>query len=346
MTDVTPTMPADHRELISDLSGIVCDYPYGDPEDSLSLLAGDALQVMERVDTPEGRRERAGYTVLLHATCWYVAARLYSRSVYTSYMKALEGFRATLDPSSCTCPNGSHPQDGDPEYGVGVGVSLLTEAGRAEFAEDYGVEDDKLAAYECEGFLADLADQAAAHIREAYEANFGDIDVSRLDARFVRDGGEIDVVAMQEAIRRSYDHNHGPVGLWSARRWLSGQVRDEDRLGLFLTLWMCINQAYSGLPPAYARDMAAAVDTVDLDVSCDHTRHPWSTAEKSVKPRYRAVTHLYAPEDHPDTPVPADLASRDLWECPVQYAELARSAKKKLEGWREMRGGDEEDWEA
>ncbi|MEV5361927.1 hypothetical protein AB0L12_03985 [Streptomyces cellulosae] len=345
MTEQTPTMPADHRELISDLSGIVCDYPNGDPEDSLSILAYDAREVLDHVDTPEGRRERAGYTVLLHATCWYVAARLFSKAVYTSYTKALEGFRATLDPANCTCPDGSHPKDGDPEYSVGVGVSLLTEAGRAEFVEDYGIDDEELAAYDCEGFLADLADEAAARIREAYEENFGDIDVSHLDARYVRDGGGIDVVALQKAVRHSSEGNTGPVALWSARRWLSGQVRDEDRLGLFLSLWMGIDQSYAGLPPSYARDMAAAVDTIGLEVSCDHQRHPWSTAEKTVESRYRAVIHLYAPEDHPDTPVPADLASRERWECPVQYAELARSAKKNLEGWRVMRGGGEEDWE-
>ncbi|NEC52713.1 hypothetical protein G3I18_29810 [Actinospica acidiphila] len=343
---MTPTMPADHRELISDLSGIVNDHPSTDPEVTLTVLARDAAEALDRVGTPEGLRERTGYTVLLHATCWYVAARVFSKSLSASYTKALDGFRATLDPASCSCPDGSHPTDLDSEYTVEAGVGLLTEAGRAAFAEDYDIDDEELAAYDCDGFLADLADRATASIREAYGRNFGGIDVSHLDAQFLRDGGGIDVVAVQEAIRRTWEDNTGPVALWSARRWLSGQVRDEERLGVFLSMWMGIAQSYGGLPPSYARDLTAAMDTIDLDVTCDHPRHPWHTADATVESRYRAVLHLYAPDDHPNTPVPADLASRDLWECPFQYAELARSAKTDLEGWRVMRGGDEEDWEA
>ncbi|MFF9279834.1 hypothetical protein [Streptomyces griseosporeus] len=67
--------------------------------------------------------------------------------------------------------------------------------------------------------------------------------------------------------------------------------------------------------------------------------------DDTVQSRYRAVVHLYAPDDHPDTPVPAELSARELWECPVQYAELARMALDDLAGWRTMRGGEDEDWE-
>ncbi|MEU9497931.1 hypothetical protein [Streptomyces sp. NPDC048196] len=86
--------------------------------------------------------------------------------------------------------------------------------------------------------------------------------------------------------------------------------------------------------------MAAAID---LDASCEHPQHPWSAADSTTDDRYRAVVHLYAPEDHPDTPVPSGLSVRELWECPVQYAELARKGLENLEDWRVMRGG--EDWE-
>ncbi|MET9756104.1 hypothetical protein ABZY43_27625, partial [Streptomyces syringium] len=93
---MTPTLPADLRELISDLSGIVSDYPYVDPESTLAVLADDAAEALGRDATPEGRRERTGYTILLHATCWYVSARVFSKSVFASYIRALEGFRAQL----------------------------------------------------------------------------------------------------------------------------------------------------------------------------------------------------------------------------------------------------------
>ncbi|MFF4080657.1 hypothetical protein ACFYZN_14810 [Streptomyces sp. NPDC001777] len=338
---MTPVLPDDHSQLISDLSGIVSDYPYVDPEEALAALAGDAADALGRVGSPEGRRERAGYTILLYATCWYVGSRVFNKSLFESYMEALDGFRATLDPDECTCPADSHPSGLDSEYGVSAGVSLLTGAGRAVFAEDYDLEDEELAAFDCEGFLADLADQAEGHVRDAYRSNFGRVDVSYLDAQFVRDDGGIDIVAMQEALRRSWENNTGPVALWSARRWLSGQVRDEERLGLFLCMWMGIAQSYAGLPPSYTRELVAALDTVDLDASCDHPKHPWSTADRFVQSRYRAVVHLYAPEDHPDTPVPAELSARELWECPVQYAELARKAQEDLQGWGVMRGGED-----
>ncbi|MFG2298302.1 hypothetical protein [Streptomyces sp. NPDC048603] len=345
MTEVTSSLPADHRELISDLSGIVSDYPYTDPELTLAVLAADATEAIGRDTTAESRRERTGYTILLHATCWYVSARVFSKSLFASYTQALEGFCAQLDQASCACPADAHPADLDSEYAVEAGVSMLTEDGRAVFAEDYGLDEQELAAFDCEGFLTELVDEALGGLREAHQELFGGIDVSHLDARFVRDDGGTDIVAMQEAIRRTWEDNTGPVALWSARRWLTGQVREEERIGLFLCLWMGIAQSYGGLPPSYARDLAAALTTIDLDVCCEHERHPWSTADSTVQSRYRAVVHLCAPDDHPDTPVPAELAARELWECPVQYAELARKALKDLQAWRTMRGGDDEDWE-
>ncbi|MFJ3728273.1 hypothetical protein ACIPYQ_37685 [Streptomyces sp. NPDC090045] len=208
--------------------------------------------------------------------------------MFASYTRALDGLRAQLDRASCTCPAGAHPADLDSEYQVEAGVSMLTEAGRAAFAEDYGLDEEELAAFDCEGFLADLADEALDRLHEAHRELFGGIDVSPLDPRFVRDDGRLDVVAMQEAISRSWEDNTGPVALWSARRWLTGQVRDEERIGLFLCLWMGMAQTYGGLPPSYARDLAAALATNDLDVSCEHPQHPWSSADSTVRSRYRA----------------------------------------------------------
>ncbi|MFJ4953137.1 hypothetical protein [Streptomyces sp. NPDC088760] len=345
MTEVTPTLPADHRELISDLSRIINDYPYVDPEPTLAVLAAEAADAVGRTGGAAGLRERTGYTILLYTTCWYVASRVFSKSLFTSYTQALDGLRATLDPASCTCTAGAHPTDVDAEYGVEAGVSMLTEAGRTLFAEDYGLEGEELAAFDCEAFLAGLADEAAACMRQAYQEKFGGVDVSALDAQFVREDGAIDIIALQEAIRRSWEDNTGPVALWCARRRLSGQVRDEERLGLFLCMWMGIAQTYEGLPPSYARDLTAALKTVDLDVSCDHPRHPWPLAEATVQSRYQAVVHLYAPEDHRDTPVPEELSARELWECPSHWAELARSALDIITGWRHMRGGEDEDWD-
>ena len=105
-----------------------------DPESALAVLAGDAAGALGREATPEGHRQRTGYTILLHATCWYVSARIFSKSLFASYMQVLEGVRTQLDPASCTCPAGAHPTKLDSEYGVEAGVSMLTEAGRAGVA--------------------------------------------------------------------------------------------------------------------------------------------------------------------------------------------------------------------
>jgi hypothetical protein len=124
-----------------------------------------------------------------------------------------------------------------------------------------------------------------------------------------------------------------------------GQMRDTERLGLFLFLWMGIAQAYAGPPPSYARDLGAALATIDVDVSCDNPKHPWSTADATTESRNRTVVHLYAPDEHPDNLVPVELSARELWECPAQYAELARRALEEFESRRVMRGGDDEDRE-
>ncbi|MFJ3977252.1 hypothetical protein [Streptomyces sp. NPDC090021] len=49
-------------------------------------------------------------------------------------------------------------------------------------------------------------------------------------------------------------------------------MRDEERIAAFLCLWMGIAQSYGRLPPSYARDLAAALATIDPDASCEHPR--------------------------------------------------------------------------
>ncbi|MFD0430182.1 hypothetical protein ACFQ60_29675 [Streptomyces zhihengii] len=94
MTEETRVLHPSRQELISDLSGIVNDYPYADPEPTLAGLAADAAGAIGRDGTPEARRERAGYTILLHATSWYLASRVHSASLFEAYIRALDGLRS------------------------------------------------------------------------------------------------------------------------------------------------------------------------------------------------------------------------------------------------------------
>ncbi|MFF7337979.1 hypothetical protein ACFZAT_11595 [Streptomyces sp. NPDC008163] len=341
MNDQLPALPESHAELASDLSGIVCDYPSVDPAEALTALAADAAEALGRRDTPAGLREVSGFTVLLLATSWYAASgRVLDRRLLDTYADVLDSIRVTLAPAVCHCPEG-HPDDvlgDDPEHLVEYGVSLLTEAGRQLLAEDYEIEDAELAVLDCPAFLTDLADQAAGTVHMGARRLFGEIDVSGLDTAFL-DDGRIDFPAVQDALARTWEDNAGPVGLWCARRWLAGQVAEDERIGVMLCLRMVVQNSYEGLPPSYAHAMQAALETIDLDASCDHRIHPWS----AVADRRAAVLHLYAPADHPEPVVPPELAGRELWECPGQYAELARAGLRTIARWHSATnsaGGD------
>ncbi|WP_234018947.1 MULTISPECIES: hypothetical protein [unclassified Streptomyces] len=323
-------MPEEHQQWLRDLSGIVNDYPSLslEPESELGGLACDARGALARKGTPQGLRERTAYTILLYATSGYVAGRVSAIPVFRSYFEALDGIRATLDPVTCACQDGAHPSGIGGEAGIEAGVHLLTEEGRALFARYCSPE--QLAAYDCEAFLAGLAEDALGQVREGFDKTFSDVDVSYLDNEFVGADGHIDIIEIQKALGREWEDNEAPVALWSAQRWLSGDVRDEERLGLLLCLWMGTVRTAGGLPPAYARYARAAFATIDTAVACGHPLHPWSAAGVDRVAQERAVKHLYAPKAHPDTPVPPGLSARELWDCPVQHAELARTALASL----------------
>ncbi|MEU9203099.1 hypothetical protein [Streptomyces sp. NPDC048332] len=327
-----PALSESHAELASDLSGIVCDYPSADPAEALTGLAADAADALDRRGTPEGRRELSGYTVLLLATSWYAASgRILDRRLLDTYVDILDRIRAALDPAVCHCPD-EHPDDilsDDPEHMVEYGVSLLTPVGRKVIAEDYGLGSAEMAVLDCPIFLTGLANTAAETVHGGIEKLFGEIDVSHLDAEFTLAGGRIHFAAVQDALARTWEDNAGPVGLWCARRWLAGQVGEEERIGVILSLRMVVQNSYEGLPPSYSRDMSAALKTVDLNAVCSHRIHPWS----AVADRRAAVLHLCAPADHPESPVPPELSGRELWECPGQYLELARASLRTIARW-------------
>ncbi|WP_224756284.1 hypothetical protein [Streptomyces sp. col6] len=317
---------------MSDLSGIVCDYPSEDPAVVLTGLAADTSGALTRHGTPAGRRELTGYTVLLHATSWYATSgRILNRPLLDAYADVLNRIRATFAPAVCRCALG-HPSDilsDDREHMVEFGVSLLTTAGREIISADYGVEDNDIAVLDCPAFLSDLADTAKEVVHGGIERLFGEIDVSHLDAAFLRNGGRIEFTAVQDALSRTWEDNAGPVGLWCARRWLAGQVNKDERIGVMLCMRMVIQNSYEGLPPSYSRVMQAALKTVDLNAACSHPIHPWS----AVADRRAAVLHLCAPAEHPDSPVPPELSARELWECPGQYLELARAGLRTISRW-------------
>ncbi|WP_372351150.1 hypothetical protein [Streptomyces sp. KL116D] len=158
---MTPEIPADQRDLIGDLSGIVSDYPYVDPELALTVLVDAAKGAFARpAPGDQGVKERTGHAILLYATCWYVGYRLAETGVPTAYAEAANALNTALASALCTCADGpgSHPDDiDDPEHLVEIGAALLSEEGRVYLAEVHELEPAEIAAYDCPAFLDHLA---------------------------------------------------------------------------------------------------------------------------------------------------------------------------------------------
>ncbi|WP_144440811.1 hypothetical protein [Streptomyces roseifaciens] len=152
--------PKYHRSCISTLSGIVNDYPYGDPHEDLK----DEAACLPSRPT---RGVLAGYLVTMNATCWYATSeRITDRSVLDAMIKGIEGALPLLEDRPCTHAPGEHPDTGDPDYASQVGYFLRSPGGRAEIAEYYGwdqedeadQEDEPLDGWVCPDFLRDLAE--------------------------------------------------------------------------------------------------------------------------------------------------------------------------------------------
>ncbi|PBC80303.1 MULTISPECIES: hypothetical protein [unclassified Streptomyces] len=153
--------PRYHHSCIRTLSGIVNDYPYCDPHDVLT----DEAACLPPQPT---RGVLAGYLVTMNATCWYAASeRIMDPAVPAAMVKGVRAAVTLLSDHPCTHGPGEHPDTNDPDHLNRVGYLLRSPGGRAEFAEDYGwddededeYEEEPLDAWVCPAFLHDLADE-------------------------------------------------------------------------------------------------------------------------------------------------------------------------------------------
>ncbi|GGY01599.1 hypothetical protein [Streptomyces hiroshimensis] len=164
--------PKYHHSCISTLSGIVNDYPYGDPHEDLK----DEAACLPSRPT---RGVLAGYLVTMNATCWYATSeRITDRSVLDAMIKGVEEAVALLEDRPCTHGPGEHPDTRDPDYTNQVGYFLRSPGGRAEIAEYYGwneedeadQEDEPLDAWVCPDFLRDLAEDTLVELSSGLRA--------------------------------------------------------------------------------------------------------------------------------------------------------------------------------
>ncbi|MEH6373100.1 hypothetical protein V7793_01855 [Streptomyces sp. KLMMK] len=164
--------PGYHHSRISTLSGIVNDYPYGDPHEDLK---GEAARLPSRPT----RGVLAGYLVTMNATCWYATSeRITDRSVLDAMVKGIEEALPLLEDRPCTHAPGEHPDTDDPDYASQVGYFLRSPGGRAEIAEYYGwneedeadQEDEPLDGWVCPAFLRDLAEDTLLELASGLKA--------------------------------------------------------------------------------------------------------------------------------------------------------------------------------
>ncbi|MFH8569351.1 hypothetical protein [Streptomyces sp. NPDC017993] len=164
--------PKYHDSCMRTLSGIVNDYPYGDPHD-------DLIDEAAALPTRPTRGVLAGYLVTMNATCWYATSeRITDRSVLDAMLKGIEAAVPLLGDERCTHDPDEHPDTADSDHANRIGYLLRSPGGRAEIAESYGwdeeeeedPEDDPLDAWVCPAFLHDLAEETIAELEDGLES--------------------------------------------------------------------------------------------------------------------------------------------------------------------------------
>lgn len=166
--------PKYHHRCIRALSGIVNDYPYGDPHDDLIDEAGC-------LPTRPTRGVLAGYLVTMNATCWYATSeRITDRAVLDAMIKGIEAAVPLLGDDRCTHGPGEHPDTDDPDHANRIGYLLRSPGGRAEIAESYGwdeeypeeedQQDEPLDAWVCPSFLRALAEETVDELVDGLTA--------------------------------------------------------------------------------------------------------------------------------------------------------------------------------
>ncbi|WP_433463179.1 hypothetical protein [Spirillospora sp. CA-128828] len=350
-----PPEDTSDKELTRELGNLIEGYPYGSPSGTIALcssqLAGDP-----------GGPGRGGWIMVLHALTWYATSgQIGSRHVLEEMIEALEAARGEPEGWEGCGHEGHPPVEKNITTLAELGVQLSTPGGQAYYAHDsadeYGewADHGSLDELLCPAHLTSVADAALAELRRGLARLFDAPDLSHLDETYLRPDGRVDLHRLLDTIRRRYrsDKDADEAGLWAAQRWESGVGAPEDRLLLFVALCGAVLTNYPGMSRAgydEVRRVAGKVDRAPLGAPCRHADglHPWFAASKkaalgNVMARsdpFDALKAVYEPGEHQE---PGGPFTREEWECPRHFAELARVMDERLDEWSEMRQYDYED---
>ncbi|WP_433466580.1 hypothetical protein [Spirillospora sp. CA-128828] len=268
----------DFKELASELANMLHGYPYGEPPDTLGMIAYNLMR------DPGGREGRA-MMVAAYASRWYTKWQITEVDVFDHLIDAASRAGEVYGEAVCPSPGDhKHPEilSEDPEGAAEV-MALIGDPERWKDYDRFLTEEDvDLDAMSCPGFLAGLAAQTVADLTEARKERFDPPTADpELDERYLTGDGRTNLDAVLSDIERqkysSIDPTAEKAAVWAARRLL-GDALPEERAPLALAVAHLAQHCFWGsAAPSVGALYNEALKTFDLsalDRPCPHpNRH-------------------------------------------------------------------------
>ncbi|WP_173097258.1 hypothetical protein [Actinomadura verrucosospora] len=291
--------------FVSNLLGIINDYPTGDPVE----LLGSVAEIL--VEDPDPRM-RAGQVLALYSTRFWAVHRLRDQRIYDSLIAATALADATLD----TCEE-DHPGWAglDDLERIARWIPAIEDPAVAAAA---GLADrDEIALFSCPAWLRLMAQETMKVLLARRPAEFGMPDFSLLTPAYVVDG-TLDVIELTVNVRTDPEDTSSQVAsLWAAQRLLS-DVPPSELLPLTAAACFGLVSQNATAPRAVPTHLREVLTRVAADPPCAHgERH-----DAAPDTWLAGVIYLYKPMRFDDD----EPVDEELWHCPGHRAAMIRTA--------------------